>query len=245
MASDIYRVTTTGQAMLQRALRLLGATDAGEVLGAAELADGLETLNGMLDSWNTEKLNVYQMARQTAALTAGQQTRTIGPGGQLDLIRPQKIEEGEVFLTGAGLGTTEVPLEVYSQVEWGLITSKDVSGQPGAVYYEPAFPLGTMYFYPKPDAAYTFINFVWQLLSQVSSATASISLPSGYVNAIIWNLAIDLAPEYGASVTPEIAARAIQFKAAIKAMNTQPLYLELDPALQGAGTFDILTGTIR
>jgi hypothetical protein len=61
-----------------------------------------------------------------------------------------------------------------------------------------------------------------------------------------YNLAIELAPEYGKEPSETTLGIAIQSKAKIKRMNSKPLYLKTDSALQTRGhVFNWLTGEVE
>jgi hypothetical protein len=70
----------------------------------------------------------------------------------------------------------------------------------------------------------------------------TVSLPAGYEDAIIYNAAIRLAPEYGRSVTQEVALIANDSKAAIKRTNYRPNYLEIETPASFGGVYNITTG---
>ena len=241
---DIYRVRTNATNIIKRSLRLIGAIASGEELAAHEQADGVEALNHMMDSWNTEKLNIYALVRNTFTLTGGQNPHTLGPAGDLDAPRPQRIDEGLVYLSGGTLGTNEVPLKVYDAAQWGAILDKTTSATPSILYYDAAFPLGNVWLYSKPDAAYTLILYQEQMLAQVfmDSVGTDILLPPGYTEAIVHGLAIRLAPEYGKEIPLAVADGAVEGKARIKRANMKPLYIGCDAALVRPANWDITTG---
>lgn len=242
--NDIYRVRTNATGIIKRALRLIGVLASGEELPAHELTDGVEALNDMMDSWNTEKLIIFALARNTFTLTGGQNPHTLGPAGDLDAPRPQRIDEGLVYLSGGTLGSNEVPLKVYDAAHWGAILDKTQSGIPWILYYDSAFPLGNVWLYSKPDAAYTLILYQEQMLAQVfmDSVTSDILLPPGYKEALTHNLAIRLAPEYGKEIPLAVADGAVEGKARIKRANMKPLYIGCDAALVRPGGWSIETG---
>jgi hypothetical protein len=96
-------VTTSGQKIIKRALRLIGALGVGKTLSAAEEQDSLEALNGMIDQWNTEKLALYTGAEYTLVLTPGTQTYSVGEvSADLTANRPKRIEDGQAFLRISG-----------------------------------------------------------------------------------------------------------------------------------------------
>src|SRR5438309_11784869 len=98
--------------IIQSSMRLLGATTHGRTASAPALADGLTALNLLLDSWNADRLNIYNIAANTYALTAGQQTYTMGTGGNFNTTRPAAgVESANIVLSNNGQ-TLRVPLEL-------------------------------------------------------------------------------------------------------------------------------------
>ena len=58
-----------------------------------------------------------------------------------------------------------------------------------------------------------------------------------------YNLAVELAPEYGRPLSEQVAIGATKSMAAIKRMNSKPLYLKTDaPVARKTRTFNWLTG---
>lgn len=229
-----YTFQTTGAKILKRALRLIKAIDAGETLSAQEQSDGIETLNAMLDAWNSEKLTVPSLGRREFTITEGTATYSLGPSGDFDCPQVVKIEDGDAFLKQ---DLIELPIRVLTQEQWGRIGVKSTTGWPRHLWYEMAAPRGNVNFFPVPQAGFTFVLYTRQLLAQISRPEETFQLLPGYPNAITHNLAIELAPEYGKSAPPEVIAIAARSLASIKRNNMKPMILGCDPALTaGNGT---------
>ena len=62
-----------------------------------------------------------------------------------------------------------------------------------------------------------------------------IQLPPGYYNAILWNLVVDMAPEYDMEVGPTVMKRAMDGVRKIKDVNAEVPELRCDNALLGPG----------
>jgi hypothetical protein len=71
-------MSTTAQDIITGALRFINAYAPGESLSAADSADGLATLNDLLDSWSTDQASVYASDEDVFTFTAGQYRYTIG-----------------------------------------------------------------------------------------------------------------------------------------------------------------------
>ena len=243
---ELYSVTDlTAKKIIMRALRLLGAIPTGEEIAASELEDGRDALNHMLDSWNTEGLVVNTLATAPFALIAGQADYEIGADGDFDTIRPTKLEQGQVWLNADG---TDRMLNPLTREEWNAIPDKSTSGTPKYYWYNRAFPKGEIWFYPKPNAADTITFYIPFLLNQITRAQSVsdsvFALPPGYAEAVIYGLAIRLAPEYGKPASMEILEIANNAKANLKRLNSEPQTVAVDDALLDRGVYDINSGDI-
>lgn len=224
-------------------MRLIGAVAPGESVPASEATDGLATLNRMLDSWSNESLIIHAPVREVFSITASDGSYTMGTGGNFDTPRPIGIDRVTVKKT-SGSTVIEYPVRIIRNAEeWSRIRQKELlTPYPEYVYLEETFPLTTLNLYPVPSASDSLVIYSRKPLSQVSTIAADLSLPPGYSRAIIFNLAIDLAPEYGRSTSQEVASIAMESKAAIKRTNDKPGYLRVDSALTSKGGFNIFTG---
>ncbi len=201
--------------IIRRSLRLIGAIAGGETPSSTEQADALEALNAMLDSWRTESLAVYALRDETLSLT-GAASYTIGTGGDLNTTRPVKIESAYERVSD-----TDYPVKIASAIAWyGLAAKSTTSDVAEWLYYEPSYPLGTLYLYPKATTGVLHL-VTWVPLTAFAAAD-SVALPPGYQDAITYHLALRLAPEYGRPVTPELAALARAAKDNVQRVNFRP-----------------------
>lgn len=205
----------TATEIIRRSLRLIGAIAGGETPSSTEQADALEALNAMLDSWRTESLAVYAFRDETLTLD-GSASYTIGTGGNLNTTRPVKIESAH-----ERVGDTDYPVKLASAAAWyGLAAKSTTSDVAEWLYYEPAYPLGTLYLYPKATTG--VLHLVTWVPFTAFAASDSVALPPGYQDAITYHLALRLAPEYGRPVTPELAAMARAAKDNLQRVNFRP-----------------------
>jgi hypothetical protein len=70
---------TTAIDVISRALKDIGALEAGETPTPDAAADGLDMLNDMLDQWSNEDMIVYNFTEIIYPIIAGQTQYTIGP----------------------------------------------------------------------------------------------------------------------------------------------------------------------
>lgn len=227
--------------LIKRSLKLIGAISQSETPSSSEQSDGLDSLNDLIESWSAESLVIYSVTRETFSTVASQQTYTIGSSGDINTTRPQKIVKA--ILRQQNSPVYDVEIDLINLDQWESLGTKDTeSSIPTKLYNDCGYPLSTLYLWPIPSEVKTIILHSWKPLTSFSATTDSISLPPGYMRALRYNLAVDLAPEYGISIAPEIAQIAQESKANIKRMNKKPRYLLSDPALSRGGGFDYRTG---
>ena len=116
-------------------------------------------------------------------------------------------------------GNYDYPVEIISEEEyWGKF-DKTSSGRPTSLYVNYSSPNLTFYVYPTPDTVENlyFISdkpFIEPAnLSQ--EAFDTLQLPRSYHKPITDNLAMELAPEYGAQVDPMLIQAAVKGKASL------------------------------
>lgn len=230
----------TGRDLVTASLRLIGAIAPGESLAAAEATDGLAALNRMIDSWSNEGLIVFATTEESPlTLTPSDGTITMGASGDITT-RPLSIERALIRD-----GLIDMPLEIRSMEEYARIPDKSTtSTYPYFLYDDGGYPQRTLKLYPVPSAAKSLILFTKRALTQIASLITDLSLPPGYERALVFNGAIDLAPEYGKSVPAEVLKGAEESKTNIKRTNHKPKYLQVDDAMVSkGGRFNFNTGS--
>ena len=234
----------TGREAVTASLRLIGAIAPGESVAASEATDGLDAMNRMLGGWSTEGLLINAETKNELTLVPGTASYTMGTGGTFNTSRPQQILQA-ILRKASGGSNIDHPVRILTLSEWAEITQKGQSGQiPRSLYADGGYPLNTITLYPVPSEANTLIVYSLKPLSEISTLDTSISMPPGTDRAIIYNLAVELAPEYGRAVPDAVAMIAQDSKEGLKRMNQRPAYLTMDDAILGVGktTYDIYTG---
>jgi hypothetical protein len=236
-------MSTTPRDLIRGALKLIGVVAAGENPSAQEQTDALSSLNDMLDIWSTESLLVYSKTIETFPLTSGQQTYTMGVGGNFNTSRPIRIFHAAT-LDQSNSPANEIPIAMLNLDQWADVTQKlTTSTLATKVYVDFSNPLLKLYFWPVPTISNSVVIYSWKPLSEFTTVNSTVDLPPGYQMAIKYNLALILAPEYGRPVDPAVAAIANSTLASIQRANIQPLYMECDPAIISPGkTWDWRTG---
>lgn len=228
--------TTTAGDLIRKALGKLLVIGTQDTLTSSEMNDGLDALNLMLDSWRLERLSLWSLKHDSHVLTGSQATYTIGPGGDINTTRPTKFEDA--FVRGANV---DYSIDLISQVQYDAIAYKPTVGIPRKLFYDAAYPLGTIYLYPVPiSSAYTlYLNSYGEIESFANIADA-FSLAPGYARAIIFNLAVELAPDFNKVPSAEVVRMAKQSMRYIKRLNTPDTRMFVDRSMmRNGGLYDI------
>lgn len=236
---------TTTLDIITQAFLEVGAFATSESIPAADAQDALGKLNRMLDAWRNERLMLYQLTRETFNLVASQQSYTIGSGGNFNTNRPLSIERAGVEVQSTN-PVTELPVDIVSDAEWQQIRVKAItSTYPRKLWVQGGMPLVTLWVWPVPSEVNKLVLYSWPgaLLAQFAALTTTLSLPPGYEEALISNLAMRLYPSYGTPINPVVEQTARESKALLKRTNTRQADLRCDPMLYAKGRgFNYLTG---
>ena len=207
----------TALSMISRAMRLAQVHTKGETLDSDEEQDGLTALNAMLDSWQVDRLFVYQIQQETFTWAVSQQTRTVGPAGNFVTTLPARVADDCVFR----VNDIDYPVALINVDAWSNIPDKTTTNSfPWWLYVEYGAALVTLYAYPIPNASLTFLLKSYKQLQTFSSLTTALALPPGYQRAIEYSLAEEFGPEFGATIDPGVRQIAAAARRIIKRQNS-------------------------
>lgn len=231
-------MSTVQAAIVNRSLRLIEALSAGASPTTDESNDVLTACNAMLDAWRTEDLMCYALREESLTLANADASYTIGAAGDLNTTRPLDIEAAWIVVDNISH-----PVRIITDGEYAAIPDKTVSGDwPKKANYKASYPLGTLTVWPVPNATRTM-----KLLTKVPfSALAlvdTLAVPPGWEDAIVSNLALRIAPEFGIAPAQEVRDTARETKANVKRSNVKPIMASSELAVMvGQSCSNILTG---
>jgi hypothetical protein len=213
-------MSETAQTLIKGALRAIGVVATGETPSAAEMQDGLEALQLMLRGWSAHNIRLYYTKQESLALS-GAESYTIGSGGSLDTVRPSSIR---------GAWTSDGPVQIVDEGWYRKVRASSLSGGPvGYLWYSPEYPLGKLY--PWPMATATLYVDSLKPLTDPATITTDVSFPPEYDEAIKWNLAVRLAPEYGKEIGATIASLALSSLMGLQSRNFAEQVVSVSPEL--------------
>ena len=206
--------TRTRDQIISGALRNIGAIATGETPSASEIADGAEALNAMVKAWQAEGATLWLYDEEELSLTADKQSYTIGVGGDLDTVRPLEIMSARYHYYTAKI---DVPMEPMGRDEYFDIPLKSATGIPLQYYYDPQLSLGVFYIWPviKSTTSDTIRMTLKSEVEDFDAAGDNPDFPKEWFRALKFNLAMEIAPEYGQEVGKTLASLAVSTKRAV------------------------------
>lgn len=184
---------TTALGLITSAMKKIKVLTKSETPSSDEAADGLTALNAMLSSWSNDSLLCYARVSESFTLTPGTGTYNIGTSYTFNTARPINIVSAFIRESNTDYPLTIIPDEAYDALPYKTQTSSI----PEFLNYVTGFPSGTIRLVDVPSAANSlFLTSEKVLTSFVLSDT--VSLPPGWEEALIYNLALRMAPEYDA-----------------------------------------------
>lgn len=197
---------TTALDIITKALQKNGVLVKSETPDADEADDALSTLNAMVSAWSNDSMFIYARTEDNFSLTPGIATYSIGPSQTFNTVRPVDLISAYVRRDTFDYGLEEITDENYY-----AITDKATTGIPRFINYTNGFPTATVRIWPSPDTTYILYLLTEKELSSFT-LNQVVSLPPGWEQALIYNLSVLLAPEYGQPPDPsviEIAERSM------------------------------------
>jgi hypothetical protein len=201
---------TTARSIIEQAARKIHVLGRGQTLSAEEANDALTALNSFLGTFTAQASTIYNTARETFSLTAAQ-SFTIGTGGVLNTAQPVDILA--MFITS---GATDYPLVPITLEAYNALPFKSLSGIPEVFYYENNSPLGRIFMFPVPSAAYTVTISSLKALTTFADLTTNYVLPDGVEAMLVDNLAVKLCPDYEKPVSIDLSRAAKESKTAVE-----------------------------
>lgn len=204
--------------LINGSLRLLGVLAEGETPSSETSQDALVAMNQMIESWNTERLAVFSTQDQVVTWPPSTQSRTLGPTGDIVANRPVAIDDSTYFrdpATGISYG-----LKLINQQQYNGIAVKTVtSTYPQVLWVNMTYPNIEMYVYPVPTKVLEFHVVSIDELSQPANLATDLAFPPGYLRCFRYNLACELAPEFGVEPSRQVQRIAMTSKRNLKRIN--------------------------
>lgn len=223
------------------AMRKIGVLALGVTPNATEVANAAVAFEMMTKRMVTKGIKLWTINEITIPLVASTSSYIIGPTGATPT--PTVVANKPMKLMQAWLRNTsvtpnnDIPLQVLSQQEYNQFGSKFSTGVSNAVYLQVGRDTSTLYTYLTPDtnaaATYEMHILTQRTLENVGTAAQNPDFPTEWLHALGWNLAAELATDYGvdAQRLQYIEAKAGQYLAEVEDFDTEYNSIYFTPSL--------------
>jgi hypothetical protein len=243
--------TVTRDQIITAALRKLGILEIGDTPDSNTIANATMSLNLLIKQLSTEGLKLWKISELIVPLTTNQTSYILG-GTTSSLMydslnptvaitdKPLKVIQGFY----RNLQTTpyiDTPVLLVSKQEYNILGSKFSTGTANTIFYDVRLLNGILYVYLTPDAnasANIELHLVAQMpLNDLNSSTDIPDFPNEWMNCLIWNLADQLALEYGVPMNSrqEIAVRAGTYKTMLSDWDVESSSTLFSPDFRSVG----------
>jgi len=180
-------------AVIAGALRKLAVLPSGGTPTTTQVSDAVDALNAIVKAFQADGMPLWKISSQSFNTVNGTASYTVGPSMTVNCPKPVRLLQA--FWTPAD--GTNTPLNVYNRYDFNNLPNGS-DGNPVNLYYQPLRTNGTITLWPTPDNSTTSITFHYQSpYEDMDASTDDFDFPSEWIQALIYNLAWSLAPEYG------------------------------------------------
>ena len=211
-------MTTTAGEQINGALRLIGMLAEGETPSAATAQDALAALDQMIDSWSTERLSIFTTLEQVFLWQPGRISQTLGPSGDFVGQRPILMDDATYFIdpaSGISFGIKLINQQQYDGIAVKTVTST----YPQVMWINTNYPNIDMHVYPVPTKVLEWHFISVDPLDTPASLSTTLAFPQGYLRAFKYNLACEIAAEFGVEPSPTVSRIAMTSKRNLKRIN--------------------------
>ncbi len=215
---------------IKAALRLIGQLAEGEEPSPQAAQDALGAMNQMIDSWNTERLSVFSTQDQVFSWPTDTITRTLGPTGDFVGNRPILIDDATYFRdpqTNVSFGIKLINQQQYDGIAVKTVTST----YPQVMWVNMEYPNISMTIYPKPTRLLEWHFVSVEELTKPATLQTDLAFPPGYLRAFKYNLACEIAAEFGVEPPPTVQRIAMTSKRNLKRINNPDDIMSIPYAL--------------
>lgn len=216
----------TGAALAQMALEELGVLQEGESMTAEQAAIVIPRFTLLLDTFSSWQDMIWYEETQLFPLVAGQLEYTIGPdSADLPLsARPVKIIGAQIRLSNDP--SVDFSILEESPSDYNTIALKSLQAYPREYSYNPTIPNARIKFWPVPSSnLYGVLLTLRMPLAEITTSNMNniLNLPPGFMECIMYNLAVRIAPAFGAEAAGTTRGAASTLLTKIKQQNFSTL----------------------
>jgi hypothetical protein len=243
------------QSVITSALRKIGVIEPTDIPDSTTLSNVAVSLNLMIKQWATDGLKLWKNSELMIPLTSGQTQYKLGDTGS-DIMYDVTLTASPALITDKPLKAIQgfyrnvqvtpnidTPVLLLSKQEYLVLGNKYSTGTVNSFFYDPKSTYGILNLYLTPDTlSQTNLQFHMVAQMHINDLTNQSDIPDFPIewnNALVWNLADQIAIEYGVpqNYRQEIMMRARAYKDEVSSFDVdytstyfQPDYRNVNPS---------------
>jgi hypothetical protein len=219
--------------LIKGALRKIGVVPQGEVPTTDQITEGAFALNLMVKAWQADGMPLWALRTTPIPLTATVNTYTIGTGKTVSTDKPLKVIRAWNHDVNSNI---DIPMRILTKQEYDILGNKTSSGNPIQLYYAPLLNSGEIKVFPTPSTTEVTNNTIYIVYQRpfedFDASTDEPDFPQEWYDAVLYGLAVRLAPEYGLPIDQRqvLGREAADIKLAALSFGTEEgsMYLQVD-----------------
>jgi len=116
--------------------------------------------------------------------------------------------------------------------DYFMLPNKSNTGVPVQAYYDPQTTTGKLYVWPAPDTVDDHLRFTYSRpLQDFDGLADDPDFPTEWIKALVYNLAVDIAPKFGLRPFPEVIAQATNTREALLGWDREMEPIQFEPEM--------------
>jgi len=199
MTSGTTTFSVTRDELIKGALRKIGVVAQGETPTATQITEAAFALNLLVKAWEADGMPLWALRTTPVPVVANKTTYTLGTAVTNDVVTDKPLKVTQAW--NRSTGNIDIPMRLLTKQEYNILGNKQTTGKPIQLYFEPLLNNSAISLFPIPSAAevgQSTIYIVYQRpFEDFNSATDVPDFPQEWYDAVLYGLAVRLAPEYG------------------------------------------------
>lgn len=192
--SSSYNFATNRDDIIKASLRIIGAIGQGGTPTPDQYNEAAIALNMLVKAWMADGMPLWAMSEASIVLTEGTASYTLNAPKAL------KIVQAYNHNTTTNI---DIPMRIISWDEYNRLGNKTSQGTPIQVFAQPGISSTTIKVFPVPDSSNATNNKVVLVYQKpyedFDESSDEPAFPQEWYDALVFNLANRLAPQYGMS----------------------------------------------
>ncbi len=199
--------------VVEDALLKIYAIEAGQTIDATALANGIRALRNMLRTWAVDGVHLWLDSELTVTPVASTATYALGT---------RALEVKQAYRRN---NSSDMPIRLLTREEYNRLPNKATEGNPYALWVDRDRTTTSVTLYPVPSTASAADDVIYVTcklqIQDVTAGAEDIDIPPEWSEALVYNLAMRLAPDYLVDVRQDVAGMAMELYELLKAQDRE------------------------